>query len=229
MSLNQEELAEAKKAIEDGFTDKYMFGLDRRGYNKEHPRIMQRDGKIIEGEDFTPLAPTKPERPMTAQRAQTRNQLLNQRRQSNLTDMQQTYGSGLGPAFYKDVDRKAMEKARKSVDDVNLKNLMNKHRPENRKQAYQHEMRKKLGLALDSAEISVKIQLPEEARQAAKTKHALIRQRLLQNVQSLNANNDQSLIQKKEKERIKDADERVRVPEDQLAAKKNKTKRSLQT
>ena len=181
MSLNQEELVEAKKAIEDGFTDKYMFGLDRRGYNKEHPRIMQRNGKIIEGEDFTPLAPPKPktERPMTAQRAHTRNQLLNQRRESNLTDMQKTYGSGLGPAFYKEVDRKAIEKARHSVDDVNLKNLMNKHRPENRKQAYQQEMRKKLGLALDSGDISVKIQLPEEARKEAKTKHALIRQRLL--------------------------------------------------
>lgn len=46
-----------------------MFGLDRRGYNKDQARIMQRDGKIIVGEDFTPLAPLKPEtekRPMTA-------------------------------------------------------------------------------------------------------------------------------------------------------------------
>lgn len=50
----------------NGFSEKFLFGLDRAGLNDEirnsknqlkHIRIVQRNGKILQGEDFTPLAP----------------------------------------------------------------------------------------------------------------------------------------------------------------------------
>ena len=58
----------------NGFSENFLFGLERGGLNDEirnsknqlkHIRIVQRNGKIIQGEDFTPLAPQNIERPET--------------------------------------------------------------------------------------------------------------------------------------------------------------------
>ena len=58
----------------NGFSENFLFGLERGGLNDEirnsknqlkHIRIVQRNGKIIQGEDFTLLAPQNIERPQT--------------------------------------------------------------------------------------------------------------------------------------------------------------------
>jgi len=70
--LNDEELASAMKALSLGYKDKFMFGIERSGpiqstlqlvakdaTNKKNLinpiRILQKEGKILVGEDFTPL------------------------------------------------------------------------------------------------------------------------------------------------------------------------------
>ena len=68
-SLTSEERAKAHEAIKTGFSDKFVFGLERAGLNEEirnssnilkHIRILQRDGYIIQGEDFTQLPNNRP-------------------------------------------------------------------------------------------------------------------------------------------------------------------------
>ena len=71
--MNEKELATAKEALNKGYKDNFMLGLERTGPVKSVTmlneagivtekarmndiRIIQRDGKIIVGEDFTPLA-----------------------------------------------------------------------------------------------------------------------------------------------------------------------------
>ena len=81
--LNEKELASAKKALEEGYSNKFLFGLEAAanrlsyssllpGYDYErrhqqrvsnhlnHIRVLQKNGKPIVGEDFTPLAQPKP-------------------------------------------------------------------------------------------------------------------------------------------------------------------------
>lgn len=64
--LNQSELKVAKEALQSGFENNFMFGLERAGINEEirissnvpkHIRIIQKNGKILAGEDFTSIAP----------------------------------------------------------------------------------------------------------------------------------------------------------------------------
>lgn len=68
--MNEKETAEAKRALGEGFADKFMFGLERHGSmplstsvdakdgnNKvpaaiRHHRVIQRKGKTIVAEDF---------------------------------------------------------------------------------------------------------------------------------------------------------------------------------
>jgi hypothetical protein len=57
----------------EGFENKFLFGLERAGLNDNMRapnkvnwvRVMQKKGKILSGEDFTPLAEVA-ERPKTA-------------------------------------------------------------------------------------------------------------------------------------------------------------------
>ena len=74
--LNEKELATAKEALSKGYKDRFMLGLERTGPVKSVTmlndagivtekarmndiRIIQRDGKILVGDDFTPLIPPK--------------------------------------------------------------------------------------------------------------------------------------------------------------------------
>ena len=68
--LNEKELAEAKKALNEGYADRFMFGLERHGSMPlateidikdgnvkvpaaiRHHRVIQRKGKTIVAEDF---------------------------------------------------------------------------------------------------------------------------------------------------------------------------------
>ena len=77
--LNEQELSTAKKALNEGYANKFLFGLEASAnrlshnsllpdfeYEKRHQqkvsnhlnhiRILQRKGKQLIGEDFTPLA-----------------------------------------------------------------------------------------------------------------------------------------------------------------------------
>ena len=77
--MNDKELATAKEALSKGYKDKFMLGLERTGPVKSITmlndkgvvtektrlndiRIIQHDGKILVGDDFTPLAPPKLEK-----------------------------------------------------------------------------------------------------------------------------------------------------------------------
>ena len=73
--LNKQELAEAKKALDEGYANKFMFGLERAGSMPlstsvdgkdgndkvsaatRHHRVIQRKGKTIVAEDFSVLEP----------------------------------------------------------------------------------------------------------------------------------------------------------------------------
>lgn len=63
--LNQEEFQAAIKALEDGFEEKFMWGLEASGSLKEHLRIMQKRGKICVGEDYTQMTETYPVHSLT--------------------------------------------------------------------------------------------------------------------------------------------------------------------
>ena len=93
--LNEAERRKAKEAMEAGFDKKFLFGLERAGLNDDirnsgqdlkYIRIMQKDGKIIQGEDFTVL-----QRPQTVQdtaRPRTRQELHERRRQRSLRELE---------------------------------------------------------------------------------------------------------------------------------------------
>ena len=65
--LNQEEYQTAIKALEDGFEQRFMYGVEKTAGLKEHLRVMQKRGKILVGEDFNPLTETYPVHPLTMQ------------------------------------------------------------------------------------------------------------------------------------------------------------------
>lgn len=82
--LNQTELKSAKEAIQSGFENNFMFGLERAGLNDEirnssnvlkHIRIIQKNGKILTGEDFTSIAPLRPSSTIELERPRTRQEL----------------------------------------------------------------------------------------------------------------------------------------------------------
>jgi hypothetical protein len=75
--LNTAEKEAAMKALEDGFESKFIWGIEQSGGLKEHIRVMQRRGKILVGENFTPLLETYPVHPLT----------LEPRRHLDLEDM----------------------------------------------------------------------------------------------------------------------------------------------
>ena len=100
--LNETELANAKKALAEGYADRFMFGLERAGSmplstsidasdlgNKkvpariDHLRIVQVKGKTIVAEDFAPLAPKPVDRPQALIR--TKSALQAKRKQENVT------------------------------------------------------------------------------------------------------------------------------------------------
>ena len=117
--LNKEEREAAKKAIDEGYKDQFMFGLERAhlvqsalvdyedygttdakltitksttrpNERLKNLRVVQRDGKVIVGENFTPLAP--PARATSAQGARTNTELKHMRKQESIKMMQQAYG-----------------------------------------------------------------------------------------------------------------------------------------
>ena len=83
--LNKAEFKAAIKALEDGFEEKFMWGLEQSGSLKEHLRIMQKRGKICVGEDYTKLTETYPVHSLT----------MEPRRHENRQDMMQKRREGL--------------------------------------------------------------------------------------------------------------------------------------
>ena len=81
--LNQEEYQTAIKALEDGFEQRFMYGVEKTAGLKEHLRVMQKRGKILVGEDFNPLTETYPVHPLTMQprRHQDRTEMMNKRKE----------------------------------------------------------------------------------------------------------------------------------------------------
>ena len=64
--LNTAERDAALKALkEDAFDSRFMWGLEQAGGLKEHIRVMQKRGKVLAGEDFSPLQETYPVHPLT--------------------------------------------------------------------------------------------------------------------------------------------------------------------
>jgi hypothetical protein len=63
--LNQQEYQAAIKALEEGFENRFMFGVEKSASLKEHLRVLQKRGKILPGEDFAPLLDTYPTHPLT--------------------------------------------------------------------------------------------------------------------------------------------------------------------
>jgi hypothetical protein len=64
--LNTAERDTALKALRDeGFETRFMWGLEQTGGLKEHIRVMQKRGKVLAGEDFSPLMETYPVHPLT--------------------------------------------------------------------------------------------------------------------------------------------------------------------
>ena len=67
--------------LKNGYESQFLFGLDRPGISDEirnssnipkHIRILQRDGKIIQGEDFTALPNNRPHTVQDHARPRTR-------------------------------------------------------------------------------------------------------------------------------------------------------------
>ena len=63
--LDTAEKAAAMKAIKEGFETRFLWGLEKTGGLKEHLRVMQKRGKVLAGEDFSPLLETYPVHPLT--------------------------------------------------------------------------------------------------------------------------------------------------------------------
>jgi len=87
--LNSEERKAAEEALREGYESNFLFGLERAGLSNEirdaknslkHIRIVQRDGKICQGEDFTVLAPDRPQTALDTARPKTRQELLESRK-----------------------------------------------------------------------------------------------------------------------------------------------------
>ena len=98
--LNPAEYQAAIKALEDGFEEKYMWGLEQSGSLKEqHLRIMQKRGQICVGEDFTKISETYPVHSLT----------MEPRRHENRQDMMQKRKEGLVDDIVK--ERELWEKA----------------------------------------------------------------------------------------------------------------------
>jgi hypothetical protein len=93
--LNESEKKLAREALSNGFDKNFLFGLERAGLNDEirnsgqdlkYIRIMQKHGKIIQGEDYSVL-----ERPQTVcdtRRPRTRQELHERRRQQSLRELE---------------------------------------------------------------------------------------------------------------------------------------------
>lgn len=98
--LNSEERKAAEDALRDGFDKNFLFGLERAGLSKEireaknnlkHIRIVQRDGKIVQGEDFTCLAPERPQTVQDTTRPKTRQELIESRKKQNVSELSQAF------------------------------------------------------------------------------------------------------------------------------------------
>jgi len=100
--LNEQELSAAKKAISQGYKDQFLFGLDccapvpremqprnRDGRKTTHLRAIQKNGKILVAEDFTPLAPA---RTASAIGGRTQAALMAERRQQSVSHLMNAYG-----------------------------------------------------------------------------------------------------------------------------------------
>lgn len=77
-----------------------MFGLERAGLNDEirnnsnvlkHIRIIQKNGKILSGEDFTSIAPQRPSTTLGPERPRTRQELHHKRRNQSLSELQRAF------------------------------------------------------------------------------------------------------------------------------------------
>ena len=64
--LNDQEKANALKAISEGFEDKLLWGLEQSSGNTLH-RVMQRRGQFIQGESFIEVGKSYPTHPLTKQ------------------------------------------------------------------------------------------------------------------------------------------------------------------
>ena len=81
--LNQEEYQAAIKALEEGFEQRFMYGVEKTACLKDHLRVMQKRGKILVGEDFNPLTETYPVHPLTMEprRHQDRSEMIHKRKE----------------------------------------------------------------------------------------------------------------------------------------------------
>ena len=62
--LNTAEKSAALKAIENGFADKYIWGIEQAGPVRAY-RIMQKRGEIVDAEDWNNIRKTYPAHPLT--------------------------------------------------------------------------------------------------------------------------------------------------------------------
>lgn len=86
--------------VQSALVDYDIYGADvglrekmhsevRQNEKLQNIRVIQRDGKVLVGEDFTPLAPT---RATSAQGIRTKSELMQKRRQESVNLLQQAYG-----------------------------------------------------------------------------------------------------------------------------------------
>ena len=123
--LDEAEVATAKKSLADGYEKKFLFGLERAGVNQfaklvqqQHEdspskekinriRVIQRDGAVIVGEDFSGIKPKechfhkRSSSTIDDSRSRTKAQLLEKRRKESLSALQKSYGDLQRPKLMK--------------------------------------------------------------------------------------------------------------------------------
>ena len=105
--LNTAERQAAMKALEQGFEDRFVWGLEQSAGLKDHIRIMQKRGKIVHGENFTVLTETYPVHPLANEprRHEDRRDMLRKRKEALVNEMEEEkkLWDQLNPYF---IDRK---------------------------------------------------------------------------------------------------------------------------
>lgn len=105
--LNTAERQAAMKALEQGFEDRFVWGLEQSAGLKDHIRIMQKRGKIVSGENFTVLTETYPVHPLAKEprRHEDRRDMLRKRKEALVNEMEEEkkLWDDLNPYF---IDRK---------------------------------------------------------------------------------------------------------------------------
>jgi len=63
--LNEQEKANAMKALKEGFEDKFVWGIEQSGAHSMH-RILQKRGQVVHGENFAIVGKSYPPHPISA-------------------------------------------------------------------------------------------------------------------------------------------------------------------